>query len=117
METELRTYTLIHAGGQLDIQATSTRDAIRTYQKEYGEDWYSCGPKDPPAKSIVPAGPADALTKANYDRIVADEEGWEKQMRGQMSLSLELLVRTTTKNQEATAERQREKNRLNHTKE
>lgn len=106
METEQKTYILHHAGGQLDLQATSTRDAIQTYQKEYGEDWFSCGPKDPPAKSIVPAGPADALTKANYDRIVADEEGWEKGMRLQMRLDFEntgLLTRPISKKDEKKA--------------
>lgn len=90
----IREYELKHAGGVLTIAAGSSRQAVEAYLREYGSDWYYCGPKNPipRVKSIATAAHQidGAIDKANYDRMVEDEKQWEIPMRGQLTLDMEV---------------------------
>lgn len=92
-----RKYEIKYYGGTIQIDATSTRDAIEQFEKKYTDNWHTAGLSEPELKSILPAGPENAIDKANYNRIIAFEKKHEEPMRKQMIMDFLSLLKPVNK--------------------
>jgi hypothetical protein len=101
------TYEVKFYGGSVELEADSCRLAIAAFEKTYPDYWHSVGPVNREVKSILPGQPEVELTHANYDRILGDEQGWEKNYRAAAmeTFELEVLSNATLKKREKKIEK------------
>lgn len=88
-----RDYEIKYYGGTISIMATSSRKAIEAFEKNYTDNWYTAGLKEPWIKSILPAGSPDEIDKPNYDRIQQFEKESGAPMRKQMIMDFLSLLK------------------------
>lgn len=47
----MKTFEIKYYGGSVDVQATSTKNAIKVFEETYQDHWYAAGPKAAPIKT------------------------------------------------------------------